>query len=224
MFGGQLFVQEHPIETLALLAFFLLLSFPVHEFAHAFTAYRLGDATAKLFGKLTLNPIAHFDQVGGTILVISILLTGFPFGFAQTPVNPRNLRGRHGDAVVAAAGPISNLLVAAAFAIPLRILLADPTLGGGAGDQVATILFFIVQGSLILGLFNLIPIPPLDGSKFLLLALQHPKYARFRFWLETRGPMTLLLLIVADSLLLNGMIFGTLIDFMAGLAFRLIGL
>ena len=196
MFGGQLFVQEHPIETLALLAFFLLLSFPVHEFAHAFTAYRLGDATAKLFGKLTLNPIAHFDQVGGTILVISILLTGFPFGFAQTPVNPRNLRGRHGDAVVAAAGPISNLLVAAAFAIPLRILLADPTLGGGAGDQVATILFFIVQGSLILGLFNLIPIPPLDGGAILFSFLPPRTAWQLRPFLAQYGFFLIILLII----------------------------
>jgi Zn-dependent protease len=196
VFGGRLFVQDHPIETLALLAFFLLLSFPVHEFAHAFTAYRLGDATAKLFGKLTLNPIAHFDQVGGTILVISILLTGFPFGFAQTPVNPRNLRGRHGDAVVAAAGPISNLLVAAAFAIPLRILLADPTLGGQAGDQVATILFFIVQGSLILGLFNLIPIPPLDGGAILFSFLPPRTAWQLRPFLAQYGFFLIILLII----------------------------
>ena len=83
-----MFVQQHPIAAIALIAFFLLLSFPVHEFAHALAAYRLGDSTAKLFGKLTLNPIAHFDQFGGTMLVISILVTGFPLGFAQTPVNP----------------------------------------------------------------------------------------------------------------------------------------
>src|SRR4029079_18234476 len=107
------------MEALTLLAFFLLLSFPVHEFAHAWTAYRLGDATAKHFGKLTLNPIAHFDQVGGTMLVLSILITGFPFGFAQTPVNPRNLRGRHGDAIVAAAGPPAHRLVAGMFEITL---------------------------------------------------------------------------------------------------------
>jgi Zn-dependent protease len=217
VFGGRLFVQDHPIETLALLAFFLLLSFPIHEFAHAFTAYRLGDATAKLFGKLTLNPIAHFDQVGGTILVISILLTGFPFGFAQTPVNPRNLRGRHGDAVVAAAGPISNLLVAAAFAIPLRILLADPTLGGGAGDQVATILFFIVQGSLILGLFNLIPIPPLDGGAILFSFLPPRTAWQLRPFLARYGFFLIILLIIpigGGSLL--GRVIGPIVEAVLG--------
>ncbi|HEY8437638.1 MAG TPA: site-2 protease family protein [Candidatus Limnocylindrales bacterium] len=196
MFGGRLFVQDHPVETVALLAFFLLLSFPVHEFAHAFTAYRLGDATAKLFGKLTLNPIAHFDQVGGTILVLSILLTGFPFGFAQTPVNPRNLRGRHGDAVVAIAGPISNLVVAAIFAIPLRILIANPELAGSNVLEVATILGFIVQGSLILGIFNLIPIPPLDGGTILLSYLPPRTAWQVRPFLAQYGFFLIILLII----------------------------
>jgi Zn-dependent protease len=196
VFGGRLFVQDHPVETVVLLAFFLLLSFPVHEFAHAFTAYRLGDATAKLFGKLTLNPIAHFDQVGGTILVISILLTGFPFGFAQTPVNPRNLRGRHGDAVVAIAGPVSNLLIAAIFAIPLRILLANPGLAGSNALEVATLLGFIVQGSLILGVFNLIPIPPLDGGTILLSYLSPRTAWQVRPFLAQYGFFLIILLIV----------------------------
>jgi Zn-dependent protease len=196
VFGGRLFVQDHPVETVALLAFFLLLSFPVHEFAHAFTAYRLGDATAKLFGKLTLNPIAHFDQVGGTILVLSILLTGFPFGFAQTPVNPRNLRGRHGDAVVAIAGPISNLVVAAIFAIPLRILIANPELAGSNVLEVATILGFIVQGSLILGIFNLIPIPPLDGGTILLSYLPPRTAWQVRPFLAQYGFFLIILLII----------------------------
>ena len=196
MFGGRLFVQDHPVETVARLAFFLLLSFPVHEFAHAFTAYRLGDATAKLFGKLTLNPIAHFDQVGGTILVISVLITGFPFGFAQTPVNPRNLRGRHGDAMVALAGPVSNLLIAAIFAIPLRLLIANPTLGGDSALEIATILAFIVQGSLILGLFNLIPIPPLDGGAILLSYLPPRTAWQVRPFLAQYGFFLIILLIL----------------------------
>lgn len=207
MFGGRLFVQDHPVETVALLAFFLLLSFPVHEFAHAFTAYRLGDATAKLFGKLTLNPIAHFDQVGGTILVLSILLTGFPFGFAQTPVNPRNLRGRHGDAVVAIAGPISNLVVAAIFAIPLRILIANPELAGSNVLEVATILGFIVQGSLILGIFNLIPIPPLDGSN-VVYGLLPPRQQYTWRQFQQYGPMLLLALLFFGGRILFQVVFG----------------
>jgi Zn-dependent protease len=196
VFGGRLFVQEEPIAAIALIAFFLLLAFPVHEFAHALAAYRLGDATAKQFGRLTLNPIAHFDQVGGTMLVLSVLITGFPFGFAQTPVNPRNLRGRHGDAIVAVAGPISNLLMAAAVAIPLRLLF--PTTAGlpFATSEDELILKFIVQYSILLGLFNLIPIPPLDGGAILFSFLPPRTAWQLRPALAQYGFFLLILLII----------------------------
>lgn len=190
-----MFVQQYPIAAIALIAFFLLLSFPVHEFAHALAAYRLGDSTAKLFGKLTLNPIAHFDQFGGTMLVISILVTGFPLGFAQTPVNPRNLRGRYGEAIVALAGPLSNLLIAAIIAIPLRLILTNTEF---AIQQImlVSILSFIVQGSIILGLFNLIPIPPLDGGT-VMLSLVSPRTAwQLRPVLAQYGIFLIILLIL----------------------------
>ena len=190
-----MFVQQHPIAAIALIAFFLLLSFPIHEFAHAFAAYRLGDSTAKLFGKLTLNPIAHFDQFGGTMLVISILVTGFPLGFAQTPINPRNLRGRYGEAIVALAGPLSNLLIAAVIAIPLRVILANPAFAY-SNLTVVDILSFIVEGSIILGLFNLIPIPPLDGGT-VLLSLVSPRTAwQLRPFLAQYGIFIIILLIL----------------------------
>ena len=97
-------------------AIMLLIGFPVHEFAHALAAYRLGDGTAKLFGRLTLNPIAHFDPLGGILLAVSFIGAGFGFGWAKpTPVSPQNLAGgRRGEALVAAAGPLSNLVLAAA--------------------------------------------------------------------------------------------------------------
>ena len=191
-----MFVAQQPVAALVLIAFFLLLSFPVHEFAHAFAAYRLGDSTAKLFGRLTLNPIAHFDQVGGTMLVLSILVTGFPLGFAQTPVNPRNLRGRYGEAIVAAAGPLSNLLIAAAVAIVLRILLATTGPATGSLAFAESILSFIVQGSIILGLFNLIPIPPLDGGT-IMLSLVSPRTAwQLRPILSQYGFFLIILLII----------------------------
>ena len=103
-------------ENLILIAFFLLIGFPVHEFAHAFTAWRLGDSTAKLFGRLTLNPIAHFDPIGGLFLIISVLFGGFVIGWAKpTPVNTANLRDRrNGEVMVALAGPVSNWLLAIA--------------------------------------------------------------------------------------------------------------
>jgi len=191
------FVSRHPVEALALIAFFLLLAFPVHEFAHALAAYRLGDSTAKMFGKLTLNPIAHFDQIGGTMLVISVLLTGFPFGFAQTPVNPRNLRGKYGEVIVAAAGPISNLLMAAVVAIPLRILF--PLTAGDQSIYVTEpelVLKLIVQYSILLGLFNLIPIPPLDGGT-VMLSLVSPRTAwQLRPILAQYGIFLIILLIL----------------------------
>lgn len=196
MFGGRLFVQEDPVAAIALIAFFLLLSFPIHEFAHAYAAYRLGDGTAKMFGRLTLNPIAHFDQVGGTMLVLSVLVAGFPFGFAQTPVNPRNLRGRHGDAVVAAAGPLSNLLIAAVVAIPLRLLIASPDLLGSMTFEVASILAFIVRGSILLGLFNLIPVPPLDGGSILLSYVSPRQAWQLRPFFAQYGFFILILLIL----------------------------
>ena len=195
-----MFVQEYPIPTLALLAFFLLLSFPVHEFAHAWTAYQLGDSTAKHFGKLTLNPIAHFDPVGGSMLILSVLITGFPFGFAQTPVNPRNLRGRHGEAIVAAAGPLSNLLIAAIVAIPLRLFFPltapDPFLSTTVVEQI---LKFIVLYSIALGLFNLIPIPPLDGGTILFSFLPPRLVWQWRPVLTQYGFFLLILLIIPLS-------------------------
>lgn len=192
-----MFVSRHPVEALALIAFFLLLAFPVHEFAHALAAYRLGDSTAKMFGKLTLNPIAHFDQIGGTMLVISVLLTGFPFGFAQTPVNPRNLRGKYGEVIVAAAGPISNLLMAAVVAIPLRILF--PLTAGDQSIYVTEpelVLKLIVQYSILLGLFNLIPIPPLDGGTILFSYLPPRTAWQWRPVLTQYGFFLIILLIL----------------------------
>jgi Zn-dependent protease len=193
------FVQSHPVEAIAMIAFFLLLSFPVHEFAHAYAAYRLGDSTAKHFGRLTLNPIAHFDQFGGSMLVISILLTGFPFGFAQTPVNPRNLRGRHGEAIVSAAGPISNLVMAAVFAIPLRLLLSQPQLFPGDFElwsTVVSVLFYLVMYSIVLGLFNLIPIPPLDGGTIMLSVVPPRTAWQIRPFLAQYGFFLIILLIL----------------------------
>ena len=112
--------------TLVAVAIFLLVGFPVHEFSHALVAYRLGDGTAKLFGRLTLNPIVHLDPMGSAILVLSALLGGFFIGWAKpTPINPAMLRGgRRAEAWVAAAGPVSNLVMAVLAAIAIRLMVA----------------------------------------------------------------------------------------------------
>ena len=176
-------------------AIMLLIGFPVHEFSHALAAYRLGDGTAKLFGRLTLNPIAHFDPLGGILLAVSFIGAGFGFGWAKpTPVNPANLAGgRRGEALVAAAGPISNLVLAAAAALPLRFILANPELQRQIPGLVISILALFVFINLVLMVFNLFPIPPLDGSKVLFAFLSPRLVWQWRPILEQYGFVLLLL-------------------------------
>jgi Zn-dependent protease len=174
-------------------AIMLLVGLPVHEFSHALAAYRLGDGTAKLFGRLTLNPIAHFDPVGGTLLALTFIgsaATGSALGFGwakPTPVNPLNLQGgRRGEAIVAAAGPISNLVLAIAGAIPLRFLLANPQLGD-QNSLIYQVLVLFVLINLLLMVFNLIPIPPLDGSKVMFAFMDRRTEYQVRPFLEQYG-------------------------------------
>src|SRR5688572_22527127 len=171
----------------------LLIGLPVHEFSHALAAYRLGDGTAKLFGRLTLNPIAHFDPIGGTLLALTFIgsaATGGALGFGwakPTPVNPLNLDGgRRGEAIVAAAGPVSNLVLAIAGAIPLRYMFANPDLITQV-PMMFDVLHLFVQINLLLMIFNLIPIPPLDGSKVLFAFLDRRTEYQIRPFLEQYG-------------------------------------
>jgi Zn-dependent protease len=182
-------------------AIMLLVGLPVHEFSHALAAYRLGDGTAKMFGRLTLNPIAHFDRVGGSLLALTFIgsaWTGglFGFGWAKpTPVNPLNLEGgRRGEAIVAAAGPLSNLILAIAGAIPLRFVIANPQLAGPQ-DIVFNVLFFFVQINLLLMIFNFIPIPPLDGSKVMFAFMDRQTEYQIRPVLEQYGFFILIALL-----------------------------
>jgi Zn-dependent protease len=182
------------------LAFFLLIAFPIHEFFHAFMAYRLGDGTAKLFGKLTLNPLAHFHPIGGWMLIISTLLVGIPLGFAATPVNPSNLRGRYGEAYVAAAGPLSNFLIAAVFAIPLRVVLE--TTIPIEYPLVYQTLRIIVYFDILLGLFNLIPVWPLDGGTILLNVVSRQTAWQLRQFFTQYGMFLVIALIFLSGRIL----------------------
>ncbi|MBI2780342.1 MAG: site-2 protease family protein [Chloroflexi bacterium] len=166
------------------------IAFPIHEFAHALAAYRLGDGTAKLMGRLTLDPRAHFDQMGGLLLAVTVLLTTIGFGWAKpTPYNPRNLQGgRWGEAIVSAAGPISNLVLAIAGALPLRYINATHMDAG----LVSSFLEFFVRINLVLMVFNLIPIPPLDGSKVLFAFLNPRTVWQVRPVLEQYGFLILI--------------------------------
>jgi Zn-dependent protease len=184
--------------NLAVIAMVLLVAFPLHEFAHALTAFRLGDGTARLLGRLTLDPRVHFDPLGGLLLAITVLLPGgFFIGWAKpTPYNPMNLRGAQwGEAAVAAAGPISNLVMAAAAALPLRYILAS----GMDVQGLAIGLDLFVRINLFLMVFNFLPIPPLDGSK-VLYAFLDPKTAwQVRPFLEQYGLVFLFLLAFLPS-------------------------
>ncbi len=192
-------LDNETIVRLSLVAIILLAALPIHEFSHALIAYRLGDGTAKLLGRLTLNPIVHFDPVGGTLLILTLLIpgSGFIFGWAKpTPVNPANLRGgRQSDALVALAGPASNLILAAAAAIPFRVMIET----GVDAPLPLAILFLFIQINISLMIFNLIPLPPLDGSH-VLLALVDPRTSwQLRTFLSQYGSIILLALILIPS-------------------------
>ncbi len=155
------------LSTLIARAIVLLIAFTIHELAHAVTADWLGDPTPRRMGRITLNPLAHLDPMG----TIALLVAGF--GWAKpVMVNPMNMRGnpRSAMAIVAAAGPASNLVMAVLFAMPFRfglVNLAGIFSGSSVLPSVPYLLFEFVWINLILMLFNLIPIPPLDGYKIL---------------------------------------------------------
>ena len=195
-------MQFH-VESLIAAVIILLVSFPVHEAAHAYAAYRLGDGTAKLFGRLTLNPIVHFDPIGGLLLIASSL-TGFGIGWAKpTPVNPSNLRGgSDSEGIVAFAGPASNLVLAALGAIPARLLFAAYDGGTDIPIIVLKVLAYFVLINVALMLFNLVPVPPLDGSKVLFSMMNPRQVWQWRPTLEQYG--FILLIFVAFVPILPG--------------------
>lgn len=182
-------------EQILLIVIFLGIGFPLHEAAHAYAAYLQGDGTAKLFGRLTLNPVRHFDPIGGLLLVATILLgTGFIIGWAKpTPVNPQNLRDRrNGEMIVALAGPATNLIVACVAALGIRGLDA---FWPQAPDFLVRVLFGLVIFNIALTIFNLIPIPPLDGSTVLFRFLDPATAWRARMALAQYGFLVLILVI-----------------------------
>jgi Zn-dependent protease len=159
-----------------LVAFVVLIaSLTVHEAAHAWTASRLGDNTARLLGRLTLNPAVHVDVIGTIVFPLIAIVTGFPLiGWAKpVPVNMRNLQHPRRDfAIVAAAGPISNLLLAAGGALIFTVW--DANAASATNELIATGLIRFVLLNVLLAVFNMIPIPPLDGGNVLMGVLPEP--------------------------------------------------
>ncbi|HUJ78756.1 MAG TPA: site-2 protease family protein [Nitrospiria bacterium] len=205
----------HKIQMLAVTALPIILAITFHEAAHGYVADRKGDPTARLMGRLTLNPLAHVDPWGTIVLpALLFLFTGFVFGYAKpVPVNFMNLRRPKADMVlVAAAGPMMNLALAVGFGALLKVLTAvsGPAQGmglpgatagpAGSFEVLQPISQMLVYGVLIniwLMVFNLLPIPPLDGGRVLVGLLPHPASDRVAS-VEPYGFFILLALLFLD--------------------------
>ncbi|MCL5006971.1 MAG: site-2 protease family protein [Patescibacteria group bacterium] len=177
----------------------LIFSAVVHEVAHGYAALALGDTTAKDMGRLTLNPLSHLDPIGSVVLPVVLFLSHSPFivGWAKpVPYNPYNLYKdyKYGPLKVALAGPLSNLVIAAAFGLVIRFVPLS-----AAADSFLAIVVFI---NCLLMIFNLIPVPPLDGSKVLTAILPQ----RYSLMIQGAG-IWWLLLVFALLYLLAGVIF-----------------
>jgi len=165
----------------------------IHEFSHALLGFALGDRTAKDMGRLTLNPFAHLDFFGFFLLLIA----GFGWG-KPVPFNPYNLKAKKwGPAIVALAGPLSNLAAIVVFGLVLKLLSLYSSLT--ADNLLILFLVYLIQINMILMVFNLLPIPPLDGSK-LLFSLLPASQNNIKFFLERYGPTLILFLILGDRL------------------------
>jgi len=192
-------VQRAADDPVGFIAFIIaiVLGITVHEFMHAYTAHRLGDDTARLLGRLSLNPMAHLDPFGTLLLV----LAGFGYG-KPVPFNESRLRTAMGVTFVALAGPLANLVLAALCAIPLRFSAAS--LLGGAYEEILTA---IVLWNCVLAIFNLVPIPPLDGANVVYGLLSPRQQYSWRTY-QQYGPFLLLAILLLAPRVLSAVVFG----------------
>ena len=220
------------IHTISYMALPLLLAMVFHEYAHGWVADRYGDSTARLEGRLTLNPVAHIDPFGTILLPLLCLIfpSGILLGYARpVPINPWNLRNPRRDmALVAVAGPGMNLLLAIASALALSAILAiDPSVADSISTQgpgvrrdllgmilvpLAWMCTYSVLINVVLMVFNLIPIPPLDGGR-VMVSLLPPRQAEALSRLEPYGMLIIFFLVVADPQIhLFGTVMGPLVN------------
>lgn len=200
----------------------LLFSLSFHEAAHAWMALRLGDDTAAREGRITLDPTAHIDPIGTILMpLLQVIWTGIPWlAWARpTPVSAQNFRrgwfGR-GQVVVAGAGPASNLILAAVFT--LALVVADRL--GARADMVRTILSTGVMMNVVLAVFNLLPVPPLDGSHMASWGLPRNLAERYDRLVEPYGPWILLILVGSGVL---GYVIGPVVGVVRGTLSLLVG-
>lgn len=203
---GSLFDPNRLI-TLAIL---FLTSMPLHEWAHAWAAFQLGDDTAARRGRMTINPVAHLDPVG----TIALVLFGFGWG-KPVPVSPYRLQGnlRRNHALVSLAGPFSNLVLAMMAAIPFRLGWLSLYSGRSLISPQGILMQFI-SINLALMAFNLIPFPPLDGSRVLAWLLPRQWATKFEQLEQFGGPGLMLALYLMSRIGILGMVMNPLMNFM----------
>ena len=182
-FGGAFDRLFEILPQLAYIIPVILISLTVHEFAHGWVAYKQGDHTAKNYGRLTLNPLAHLDPVG-TLMIIITAIAGTGIGWAKpVPFNPSYFRNwKRGTRYVGLAGPVSNFLMAIVSGILFKVIAAislSVSIGVGATVMEVLLTFFsyMIMINISLGVFNLLPVPPLDGSKIFGTLLPDRLYA-----------------------------------------------
>ncbi len=192
----------------------VLIALTIHEFSHGLFAFRQGDPTAKIMGRISLNPLRHIDIFG----FLAMLFLGF--GWAKpVPINPIYFKNKKwGNAIVSIAGPMSNLFVALFFGIILKILYSYTGISGD--NLMVNFLYFIVLINLIFCIFNLIPIPPLDGSH-VLFSILGEKFSEVKYFLSKNGPIFLFGIIMLD-LVMNVGIFSHLFSFFFNISKNLI--
>jgi len=181
----------------------LLFSLSVHESAHAWTALRMGDDTAHSQGRITLNPLAHIDPIGTLLIpLLQIFWGGLLIGWAKpTPVNPRAFSSlRKGEIIVSGAGPASNALLALVFTAALSIAVRLHVAAASEQDIVFVLLALGVQLNVVLALFNLVPLPPLDGSHLAVFALPKTLADAYRQYVLPYGSLILIALFVSGAL------------------------
>lgn len=203
---------QSPIDFLAIVVGFLVIGITVHEFAHAYVADRFGDPTARLSGRVSLNPLVHLDPIG----TIIFFLVGFGWG-KPVPLNTHYLHRKSDELKVAIAGILTNLLVATILAIPLRIA----TIQGVMIDSSPLLLFLkkIVEINVLLAAFNILPFPPLDGSHFVAYFLSEESKLKFYSY----GQYLLLGVIMYDIFTGKSIIFSIIEPIMRGMLFLVSG-
>ena len=216
LLGSLALLADDPaafVRLAVVVAFSLIVAITIHEFSHALVANGLGDNTAKRLGRLSLNPVRHMDRSG----TVMMLVAGFGWG-KPVPINPNQLsHGHAGTALVAAAGPLSNLMLAFIIAVPIKLGVLGSTqpdlrrvayvMTGGFNEGLADIAGLVIFFNLLLAVFNLIPLSPLDGSK-VMGGLVPPKHMSAYSRLQRSGPAILVGIVLVDFTLGLGILWG----------------